>query len=135
MFRLYRAIIRPYLKNRSISLSSTFGIPSVCINGLVITYVRNNYTIYVNTWDPKCTGKWYGSVPKIRPDDGSIEPKRVAALIVFLTIKKIGVIDWNNCTLYELWNTPGRIILTHCRRVTQICVFDKVKLGTSASSP
>jgi len=26
-------------------------------------------------------------------------------------------------------------ILTYCRRVTQICVFNTVKLGTSASSP
>ena len=25
--------------------------------------------------------------------------------------------------------------LTHCERVTQICVFNTVKLGTSASSP
>jgi len=25
--------------------------------------------------------------------------------------------------------------LTHCGRVTQICVFNAVKLGTSASSP
>jgi hypothetical protein len=38
MFRLYRAIIRPYLKNRSISFSSTFGIPSVYIDGVVVTY-------------------------------------------------------------------------------------------------
>jgi len=29
----------------------------------------------------------------------------------------------------------GQIVLTHCRRVTQICVFNTVKLGTSASSP
>ena len=28
-----------------------------------------------------------------------------------------------------------RITLTHCGRVTQICVFNTVKLGTSASSP
>jgi len=59
MFRLYRAIIRPYLKNRSISLFNTFGIPSVYIDDVVITYamlffflqhsIRNNYTIYVNT--------------------------------------------------------------------------------------
>jgi hypothetical protein len=27
------------------------------------------------------------------------------------------------------------ICLTHCGRVTQICVFNTVKLGTSASSP
>ena len=27
------------------------------------------------------------------------------------------------------------ISLTHCGRVTQICVFNTVKLGTSASSP
>jgi len=27
------------------------------------------------------------------------------------------------------------ILLTHCGRVTQICVFNAVKLGTSASSP
>jgi len=26
-------------------------------------------------------------------------------------------------------------VLTHCGRVTQICVFNMVKLGTSASSP
>jgi len=25
--------------------------------------------------------------------------------------------------------------LTHCGRVTQICIFNTVKLGTSASSP
>jgi len=28
-----------------------------------------------------------------------------------------------------------KMILTHCGRVTQICVFNTVKLGTSASSP
>ena len=28
-----------------------------------------------------------------------------------------------------------RYNLTHCGRVTQICVFNTVKLGTSASSP
>jgi hypothetical protein len=38
MFRLYRAIIRPYLKNRSISLSGTFEIPSVYTDGVVVTY-------------------------------------------------------------------------------------------------
>jgi len=26
-------------------------------------------------------------------------------------------------------------VLTHCGRVSQICVFNTVKLGTSASSP
>jgi hypothetical protein len=38
MFQLYRAIIRPYLKNISISLFNTFGIPVVYIDGIVITY-------------------------------------------------------------------------------------------------
>jgi len=28
-----------------------------------------------------------------------------------------------------------RVVLTHCGRVTQICDFNTVKLGTSASSP
>jgi len=37
-FRLYKAIIRPYLKNRSTSFFSTFGIPSVYIDGVVIAY-------------------------------------------------------------------------------------------------
>jgi len=32
------------------------------------------------------------------------------------------------------WINIG-IFLTHCGRVTQICVFNTVKLGTSASSP
>jgi hypothetical protein len=45
--------------------------------------ICNNYTINVNTWDPKCTEKCYGSVLKIRPDDGSIGPKYVTALNVF----------------------------------------------------
>ena len=31
--------------------------------------------------------------------------------------------------------TSHRVYLTHCGRVTQICVFNTVKLGTSASSP
>jgi hypothetical protein len=43
MFRLYTAIIRPYLKNRSISFLNTFGIPSVYIDGLVITYAMLFY--------------------------------------------------------------------------------------------
>jgi len=38
MLWLYRAIIRPYLENISISLPNTFGIPSVYIGGVVITY-------------------------------------------------------------------------------------------------
>ena len=35
------------------------------------------------------------------------------------------------------YNMKGKLclILTHCGRVTQICVFNTVKLGTSASSP
>ena len=35
------------------------------------------------------------------------------------------------------WVTPDPLVqsLTHCGRVTQICVFNTVKLGTSASSP
>jgi len=37
----------------------------------------------------------------------------------------------------SLTNTPHehKQNLTHCGRVTQICVFNTVKLGTSASSP
>jgi len=29
----------------------------------------------------------------------------------------------------------NRLVLTHCGRVRQICVFNTVNLGTSASSP
>jgi len=32
-------------------------------------------------------------------------------------------------------SSGSQIVLTHCGRVTQICVFNTVKLGTSASSP
>jgi len=31
--------------------------------------------------------------------------------------------------------SQAKLFLTHCGRVTQICVFNTVKLGTSASSP
>jgi len=47
MFRLYRAINRPYLKNRSISFFSTFGIPSVYIDGVVTTYAMLFFYIEV----------------------------------------------------------------------------------------
>jgi len=53
---------------------------------------------------------------------------------------------WNVSTDWMLWNKVFHSIkrffffkfhltLTHCGRVTQICVFNTVKLGTSASSP
>jgi len=35
----------------------------------------------------------------------------------------------------SLHNFSSRQFLTHCGRVTQICVFNTVNLGTSASSP
>jgi len=44
MFRLYRAIVRPYLKNRSISFFSTFVIPSVYVDGVVITHAMLFFT-------------------------------------------------------------------------------------------
>ena len=50
--------------------------------------MRNNYTIYVNTWDPKYIEKLYGSVLQIRPDIGSTEPKHVAALNYFNNKKR-----------------------------------------------
>jgi len=49
MLRLYRAIIRPYLKNRSISFFSTFAIPSVYIDGVVITYAMLFCTVRLKT--------------------------------------------------------------------------------------
>ena len=35
----------------------------------------------------------------------------------------------------ECFDNCVGVLLTHCGRVTQICVFNTVKLGTSASSP
>ena len=37
--------------------------------------------------------------------------------------------------LLKFQMVPRPRLLTHCGRVTQICVFNTVKLGTSASSP
>ena len=37
--------------------------------------------------------------------------------------------EWGGCRVFFL------ILLTHCGRVRHICVFNTVKLGTSASSP
>jgi len=52
MFQLYRAIIRPYLKDRSISFFGTFGIPSVDIDGVVITYAMLFFTMSLKTRIP-----------------------------------------------------------------------------------
>jgi hypothetical protein len=49
MFRLYRAIIRPYLRNGSIYFFSTFGIPSVYIGGVVITNAMLFFTLRLKT--------------------------------------------------------------------------------------
>jgi hypothetical protein len=49
MFRLYKANIRPYLKNRSMSLFSTFGIPSLYIDGVVITYDMLFFSLKLKT--------------------------------------------------------------------------------------
>jgi hypothetical protein len=38
----------------------------------------------------------------------------------------------NDDEILMLWHLT---VLTHCGRVTQICVFNTVKFGTSASSP
>ena len=54
--------------------------------------------------------------------------------------------SWNGAFLSEEAQCGGPLgrapslgtledMLTHCGRVTQICVFNTVKLGTSASSP
>jgi len=45
--------------------------------------------------------------------------------------------DFRKVTDHVLWVAHHILLwlLTHCGRVTQICVFNTVKLGTSASSP
>ena len=45
MFRPYTAIIRPYLKTDPYHFSSTFGIPSVYIDGVVITNAMLVFTL------------------------------------------------------------------------------------------
>jgi len=43
---------------------------------------------------------------------------------------------WLLCTCYGEYRAARKCAdLTHCGRVTQICGFNAVKLGTSASSP
>jgi len=42
---------------------------------------------------------------------------------------------WLNGIFILVFILPSEALLTHCGRVTQICVFNTVKLGTSTSSP
>ena len=45
-------------------------------------------------------------------------------------------IELKNDVIYDIYYIDQICtLLTHCGRVTQICVFNTVKLGTSASSP
>jgi len=46
--------------------------------------------------------------------------------------KNKGYFIWGHVYIYD---NISELILTHCGRVTQICVFNTVKLGISASSP
>jgi len=43
--------------------------------------------------------------------------------------------DWQDADSFSVFKQVVSPFLTHCGRVTQICVFNTVKLGTSASSP
>jgi len=54
--------------------------------------------------------------------------KMLLPLLMELVGKAYLAGEWRRLT--SKWNK-----LTHCGRVTQICVFNTVKLGTSASSP
>ena len=60
---------------------------------------------------------------------------------VYVKSKFVQVLWVNLTDLKEVPRLLNRIsysflnCLTHCGRVTQICVFNTVKLGTSASSP
>jgi len=49
----------------------------------------------------------------------------------------VNCFDFFSFSVYFMDVIGGKITitLTHCGRVTQICVFNTVKLGTSASSP
>jgi hypothetical protein len=47
----------PYLKNRSTSFFSTFGIPSVDIDGVVITYAMLFFYSEFKNKDLKCIEK------------------------------------------------------------------------------
>ena len=42
---------------------------------------------------------------------------------------------WRGLNVTAVSTQGNHRSLTHCGRVTQICVFNTVKLGTSASSP
>jgi len=51
-------------------------------------------------------------------------------MIVTYTEELLSTLWWNETCHFQWW-----LLLTHWGRVTQICVFNTVKLGTSASSP
>jgi len=44
-------------------------------------------------------------------------------------------LDMQQVSRSVIFSTNVTKILTHCGRVTQICVFNTMKLGTSTSSP
>jgi len=60
-------------------------------------------------------------------------------ILIFLLYFNPNILNYNKYNLYVFplptCDTLPVSLLTHCGRVTQICVFNTVKLGTSASSP
>ena len=61
--------------------------------------------------------------------------ERVGSIIHGLHNLKMCDVLAMTCVKKGTWINPLNTKLTHCGRVTQICVFNTVKLGTSASSP
>jgi len=81
MFRLYRAIIRLFVRTDPYPITSTFGIPSVYndatynVYTLCRSYIGTAYSIsiiYTIIGIPNILVNGYGFVLTKRPDDGSV---------------------------------------------------------------
>ena len=69
---------------------------------------------------------------------GIRSPDRPARSLVAIPTELPGPLhlqDWSEIDRKPRIRKRDKSYLTHCGRVTQICVFNTVKLGTSASSP
>ena len=103
--------------------------------GTLITTNNNTYA-EINNRIALANRSYFGLVNILKAKNINRKYKVIIYKTLIKAVLMYGAETWVLSKADELrLGVFERKILTHCGRVTQICVFNTVKLGTSGSSP